>query len=124
MPRIRYPFSVERVGDTALVTMDLGPVIRCRHMPIALLRQIGELCMALLAAVTVPDAADVPLFPHYRLLAEGGLPGACRARLGVHRTEEETVERVIALYDEEDMNAPTLILVEEEIDTFIQQTQE
>jgi len=123
MPPLRYPFSVKRSGETAFITMDCGRgVMRLRHMPVGLLDKIGELCLTLMAEVAVPDATVAPLFPAFLLLGGGGIPGVCSAAMGVHRLEDGTVERVIALYDEGDFTFPVLVLAEEQIDEFINLT--
>src|ERR1700686_1825448 len=98
MPRTRYPFTVVRSSDAALISMNIGGVIRCRHMPPTLLRKVGELCHQLLDASKEdrPEDKDVPLFPGYLSGLKGGITGVCHATLGFHRLDDGTVESVIA----------------------------
>ena len=98
--------------------------MRARHMPVALLQQVGKLCQALMekADEILTDDLDVPFFPDYRRLLQGTIQGACLGTLGVHRLESGDVERVIALYDEEDESAPVLVLTADQIGEFINLT--
>jgi hypothetical protein len=122
-PRIRLPFKVDRSDDFAVISMDCGRLIRARIMPCVLLKEVGDLCRFLqeeVRAIMVKEP-EVPIFPGFVRLLRAGIPGVCIASVGAHRLEGR-FELVIALYDG-DESAPFLILVEEEIEEFIKQTE-
>lgn len=122
-PRSRYPFSVDRFGDKAIVSMYIGRVVRSRYMSLDLLQTVGELCRQLLKAgkEIKPEDDDVPSFSRFLVGPKGEITGVCHAKLGFHRLNGK-VETVIAIYDEGDDTAPVLILVEDQIDEFIRMT--
>ena len=124
LPRSRFPFVVKRTGDAAVIAMDCGGVTRVRHMPCVLLKAVGDLCRFLQeeGERALKGECHVPEFPRYVRLVEGGIPGTCYATLGAHRLGGR-IESVVSLYDEGDESAPVLILVEQEIDEFIAQTE-
>src|SRR5688500_13490313 len=118
----RFAYSVIKDGEDALVTMDCSDgMMRSRHMPAELLELIGQMFRELKKAadVMLPDA-EVPDFPGIRHLVDGVIEGVCLARIGAHRRGGQ-VKRVLALYDEDDESAPVLLLIEEQIDEFINQ---
>ncbi len=122
-PKERYPFLVERSDDRATVSMQFGHVLRVRTMPIKALECVGALCRTFMERdIADIDESEVPDFPGYVQIGRGGVAGICEATLGLHKLNG-TIERVIAVYDEKDMRAPVLMLVEEQIDEFIKQAE-
>jgi hypothetical protein len=124
-PNTRFPFSVERSGDLALILMDCGGVIRARKMTAILLATIGELCRRLRDAAqeVMPDDTRIPDYPRFVKIADGEVSGVCHAIMGVCRVDGR-VELSIALYDDGDDSAPILLLVDEEIDDFVRRSEE
>lgn len=70
----------------------------------------------------MPDEERIPQYPKILVNYGGDIPGVCDATVGTCRLEDGTVERVISLFDSGDRIAPTLVLIEEQIDEFIRQT--
>jgi hypothetical protein len=120
----RFSITVERSNDHALVVMDCGKgVLRGRTMPIELLETMGAICtdMRTLFAKVLREGLEVPLFPRFLEVAEAKINGAFRVLLGAHRLDDGTVEPLVAFYDEGDDTAPALLLIDGQIEEFIDQ---
>lgn len=113
-------------GDRVTIAMDTGGLIRARHMPCGACASVITLVRGLeeRARKGLAGRSDVPLYPGFLQILDGEIPGVCRGVAGAHRLESGAVECVVALYDEDDARAPTLMLVEEQIGEFIKAAQE
>lgn len=124
----RFPFTVYRAGDDAVVTMNYDGFVRARNMPAAFLTALVDVCTQIrcnVIDVLKQDAealSRLPAFPRCAQVASGDL-GPCLVRvtasLEVHGPEFTT-----AFYDEGDDEAPVLILVDEQIEEFVAKAQE
>lgn len=128
MPASRFSFTVDRRGDQAAVTLDCGMgVYRCRLMPLEMLERLIELCHEI-RSETIPSCRQdrrflrrVPAYPDTVAVATAGIAGACDIRLVASSDEVSgRIEFCTAFYDEEDHSAPALVLVDEQLDEFIE----
>lgn len=125
----RLPFFVTRTDDEAVVAMDCGEgVIRARNMPVAFLSVLADACTQIrtdVIDVLSTDAdrmAQLPSFPECEKVAGGDL-GPCTVSVVASR-EEDGPQFTVAFYDADDDDAPTLVLVDEQIEEFIQKAKE
>lgn len=121
----RYPFTIDRTDDAAIVCMNYDGLVRCRTMPLYILDALvraceqvrSELLPGLLRDSAFCDA--VPAYPrcsgclHFR-----GLAGVCDVEIVASR-DESTIEFCSAFYDVGDEEAPAIVLVSEQLDDFI-----
>lgn len=121
----RLPFTVELIdADRAMIGMNCGHgVVRARTMPLRTLHDLGRLCRGMLAKAEeiLLSELKIPSYPRFLSVVTGEVDGICHAKLGLHRLDNGTVEQTIAIYDEGDNEAPVLVLVEEQIEQFIEQ---
>jgi len=118
----RTPFYVHRNGDEAGVAMDCGGLIRTRLMPTELLETMAEMIGKLRDAVVEQSKGfGMPTQTGFASLIEGRIEDVCHACAGLACNAGEGWEILIAVYDEDDDEAPVLVLIEEQIDEFIRQ---
>ena len=123
MNTLRFPFVVQQVGDELAISMDCGGVIRCRTMPmefaetlVVAMSQVQEAIETLLH--DEEWKAKVPDYPKCREAAEGNV-GPCDVRV-VASKADDVIEFTTALYDEGDREAPVLVLVNEQLEEFVE----
>lgn len=120
----RFPFIVRRKGDEAFVAMDCGGVARGRPMPAWFLRDMATICRRMRDEVLTPGKNDpgkiarLAPHPHCSHIARCNM-GPCEAVLFGAKDEAGTPEFGIAFYDAGDESAPALLLIEEQIQEFL-----
>lgn len=120
----RYSFSLNTMGDHAVVSMDCGGgVIRSRIMPVAVLRLMMQLCQRIRTEVINVALADeelmqrVPTFPECVAVGRASLGNMCDVSVIAHRVDD-SVEFCTAFYDCDGDSAPALLLIEEQLEEF------
>lgn len=121
----RYPFTIDRAGDSALVSMHCDGFIRCRTMPLylleALVRASNRIRADLVAVLDCDDRfkATVPQYPAFvECMRFDAFAGVCDVRVVASR-DGATIEFCAAFYDVGDQSAPAFILVGDQLDEFV-----
>jgi len=121
----RFPFKVFRNDVDFTVQMDCGNrVYRARTMPATTLRTMARICRVFRDRFIgeTGEAAptdNLPAYPHSREVATAEIPGVSDVMLAVSRTPSGKAEWSVAFYDAGDESAPALLLIEEQIEQFI-----
>lgn len=122
----RYPFTIDRAGDAALVSMHCDGSIRCRTMPLhlldALVRAANRVRTDLVTVLAHDDRfkATVPQYPAYvECMHFDAFADVCDVRVVASR-DGTTIEFCAAFYDVGDQSAPAFILVGDQLDEFVQ----
>ena len=123
----RYPFTIQRFGDTAVVSMNYDGFVRCRSMPLyildALLRACEQVRSELLSRL-LRDSAFCDAIPEYprcsACLRFHGLAGVCDVEIVASR-DGAAIEFCSAFYDLNDDEAPAIVLVAEQLHDFIRE---
>ncbi len=125
----RFGFGVTKVDDQAIVHMDCGQgVVRARNMPAEFLETLMTVCVQVrdsIIAVVKEDAErmdTIPSLPECACVG-GGNVGPCDVRVVVSKNEAGEPEFCTAFYDEGDETAPVLVLVDEQLQEFIDRAQ-
>lgn len=123
----RYPFTIDRTDDTAIVGMNYDGFVRCRAMPFCILDALVRACEQVRSELLPRlrrDRAFCEAIPEYprcsACLRFHGLAGVCDVEIVASR-DEAAIEFCSALYDLDDEQAPAIVLVGEQLDDFIRE---
>lgn len=121
----RYPFTIDREGDAALISMRCDGFIRCRTMPLhfldALVRACNRIRTHLIAALAHDERfkATVPAYPRFvECMHFDALAGVCDVHVVASRNGA-AIEFCAAFYDAGDNSVPAFVLVGDQIDEFV-----
>lgn len=121
----RYPFTIDRDGDSAMISMQCDGFIRCRTMPLSLLDALVRACNRIrthLVAVLVHDTAFRATVPPYPGCVEcmrfDALAGVCDVHVVASR-DGASIDFCTAFYDAGDQSAPAFVLVGDQLDEFV-----
>ena len=131
MPAERYAFDIQRHGNVAVVLMNMGEgIVRARDMPVKFLATLQDACEQVRdnIVVVVKGNAEhqkgLATFPKCSVLCETEL-GPCDLKAtGGFREDDGVLEINTAFYDEGDDSCPVLLLIEEQLDEFIEKAKE
>ena len=122
----RFPFTVVAVDDGANITMDCGHgVFRSRTVPNSFLRTLVDACRETESLIETlrrdksEAVASLPAFPNCRPIGDADL-GPCSLRITASRGYPDA-EFQAAFYDKDDVEAPALLLIDEQIGQFIRE---
>ena len=126
MPADRFNFMIDKMDDQVIVSMDCGKgVIRARNMPLDFIETLIDICnqsktKIIQAFREDADAMErLPLFPGCASIA-GGNCGPCDVDVMAWKSEAGEAEFGTAFYDEGDDSDPVLLLINEQLDQFIE----
>lgn len=121
----RYPFTIDRDGDSALISMQCDGFVRCRSMPLSLLDALVRACNRVrthLVGVLAHDErfkATVPPYPHFvACMRFDAFAGVCDVHVVASRNGA-TIEFCTAFYDTGGDSAPAFVLVGDQLDDFV-----
>jgi hypothetical protein len=124
----RFPFRVQRVDDGVTITMNCGEgIYRARNVPTDFLAVLIESCRQARTKIIAPfrrkthAIATLPSFPQCVEIGSGSL-GPCDVRVTASRIAK-AAEFCVAFYDAGDRTAPALLLIDEQIDEFIEKAE-
>jgi len=119
----RFNIILERAGDEMIVAMNTGGMVRARNMPPECLERITKICEQL--RDLVPSVMADPEFKPTTDPTECSpvakaedVAGVCDIRLTATR-QEHGVEFQTSLYDTGDDECPVVILIDEQLEEFI-----
>lgn len=121
MPAERFPFSLCALEDGAIVAMDCGDgFFRARSMRTGMLKNLVEACGEIRRDVIDRFRAEGHVPPPYPecMRIGSGTVGASVVRITASRCAGAT-EFAVAFYDEDDLSAPALLLIDEQLDEFL-----
>lgn len=121
----RFPFSIDRTADGVVVAMHCDGLVRARSMSIEGLEVLVEACQQIRQNVIAALAGDsefqarVPRDPDCICIAEcKDFHGVCDVSV-VASKSGDAVEFCTAFYDVGDEEAPALILIDGQLDDFL-----
>lgn len=121
----RYPFTIDREGDAALISMQCDGFICCRTMPLNVLDALVRACNRIrthLVAVLGHDErfkATVPAYPRFvECMHFDAFAGVCDVHVVASR-DGGVLEFCAAFYDAGDNSAPAFVLVGDQLDDFV-----
>jgi hypothetical protein len=121
MDRRCFPFTLYAVEGGAVVTMNCGDgVFRSRSMPTSMLECMVDACNAIRRDVIDRFRAEghtPPPFPKCTEIGSGEI-GSCVVRVTASRHDDKP-EFAVGFYDEGDLSAPALVLIDEQLEEFI-----
>ncbi len=121
---------IDRDGDSIMLAMDCGGLVRARTMALRTFEAVVRGCEQIRDIVIRPakkDAAlvdDLPEFPECRRVAEcKEVGGVCDIVVTASRNGRQP-EFQTSLYDPDDQAAPALLLIDEQLDDFLSRAKE
>jgi hypothetical protein len=125
----RYPFTIDRDGDSALISMHCDGFVRCRTMPLYLLGALVRACNQIrthLVSVLACDerfTATVPPYPSFvDCMHFDAFAGVCDVHVVASR-DGALIEFCAAFFDAGDRSAPAFVLVGDQLDEFVRKGQ-